>query len=317
MRSINVNYKSSIKGFFMDFQFANEVLKLANKERSERGLNPLELDNKLTNIAEDHSQSMAVNDFFGHKDPTDGSSSLNRIEEGGYEWNRWGENVAAGHSTPEDVMEGWMKSPGHRNNILNPNFTEMGIGYEFLVDDKGSVNYSHYWTQVFGTPLSNSNNTSVKGVSSEKTTSADITSINTSANSPSFVQQLTGLINRERTEAGLDSLEVDQQLSQAARQHSNDMAINDYASYNSLDSSIPGERIEEAGYESNSWGENIVLGSNDAAAIVDYLMKTGSRSNNILNGDFEDIGIGYKYLGNDKGSVNYNHYVTIDFAAEA
>ena len=308
----------SIKGFFMDFQFANKVLKLANEERSERGLNPLKLDNQLTNIAEDHSQSMAKNDFFGHKDPTDNSSSLDRINEGGYEWSRWGENVAAGYSTPEDVMEGWMKSPGHRKNILNPNFTEMGIGYEFLANDKGSVNYNHYWTQVFGTPLSNSNNnSSVKGVSSEKTTSADITSINTSAKPPSFVQQLTGLINRERTEAGLDSLEVDKQLSQAARQHSKDMAINDYASYKGLDGSTPGERIEEAGYGSTTWGENIVLGSNDAEAIVDYLMKTGSRSNNILNPDFDDIGIGYKYLGNDTGSINYKHYVTIDFAAEA
>ena len=296
----------------MNSQFINEVLELVNEERSEKGLNPLELDNKLTNIAKEHSQSMAMNDFVSHEDPTDGSSPQDRIDEGGYEWTRWGENVAAGQSTPEEVMTGWMNSADHRSNLLNPDFTEIGIGYEFMVDDKGSVNYNHYWTQVFGTPLSNNRNTPVANTSGTNTSGT-----NTSPDTPSFVEQLTGLINQERTKAGLDSLEVDRQLSQTARQHSNDMAINDYASYNSLDSSIPGERIEEAGYESNSWGENIVLGSNDAAAIVDYLMKTGSRSNNILNGDFEDIGIGYKYLGNDKGSVNYNHYVTIDFAAEA
>lgn len=305
----------------MDSQFINEVLELVNEERSERGLNPLELDNQLTNIAEDHSQSMANNDFFGHQDPTDGSSPQDRIDEGGYEWSRWAENVAAGYGTPEDVMEGWMNSPGHRSNILNPNFTEIGIGYEFLVDDTGSVNYNHYWTQVFGTPLPNSsntsnNNTSVASASSD-TPSNNNSSTSTPAQPPSFVEQLTGLINQERIEAGLDSLSVDNQLSQAARQHSRDMAINDYASYKGLDGSTPGERIEEAGYDGSAWGESIVLGSNDAAAIVDYLIENGSSSDNILNPDFEDIGIGYKFLGNDTGSVNYNHYVTIDFGTEA
>ena len=305
----------------MDSQFINEVLELVNEERSERGLNPLELDDTLVDIAEDHSQSMAVNDFFGHTDPTDGSNPQDRIDEGGYEWSRWSENVAAGYATPEDVMEGWMNSPGHRSNILNPNFTEIGIGYEFLVDDTGSVNYNHYWTQVFGTPLPNSgntsnNNTSVASASSD-TPSNNNSSTNTPSQPPSFVQQLTELINQERIEVGLDSLSVDNQLSQAARQHSRDMAINDYASYKGLDGSTPGDRIEEAGYDSSAWGENIVLGSNDAAAIVDYLMETGSSSDNILNPDFEDIGIGYKFLGNDTGSVNYKHYVTIDFGAEA
>lgn len=301
----------------MDYQFINEVLNLTNQERSEKGLKPLKLNNQLINIAEDHSQSMAINDFVAHKDPTDGSSSQDRIEDGGYKWSRWGENVAAGQSTPEDVMNGWMKSPGHRSNLLNPNFTEMGIGYEFLANDKGSVNYNHYWTQVFGTPLSNSNNTVVKGASSEKTPSADNTSVNTSANRVSFVEQLTGLINQERIEAGLDSLSVDKQLSQAARQHSRDMAINDFASYKSPDGSTPGDRLEEAGYEGSVWGENIVLGSNDAEAVIDYLVENGSSSDNIFNPDFEDIGIGYKFLGNDTGSVNYKHYVTIDFGAEA
>ena len=296
----------------MNSQFINEVLELVNEERSEKGLNPLELDNKLTNIAKEHSQSMAMNDFVSHEDPTDGSSPQDRIDEGGYEWTRWGENVAAGQSTPEEVMTGWMNSADHRSNLLNPDFTEIGIGYEFMVDDKGSVNYNHYWTQVFGTPLSNNRNTPVANTSGTNTSGT-----NTSPDTPSFVEQLTGLINQERTKAGLDSLEVDRQLSQTARQHSNDMAINDYASYKGLEGSTPDERIEEAGYEWSAWGENIVLGSKNPAAIVDYLMKSGSSSDSIFNPDFEDIGIGYKFLGNDTGSVNYKHYVTIDFGAEA
>jgi uncharacterized protein YkwD len=55
-------------------------------------------------------------------------------------------------STPEGVVAGWMNSPGHRANILNPALKEIGVGYYFLAEDTGEVNYHHYWTQVFGTP---------------------------------------------------------------------------------------------------------------------------------------------------------------------
>lgn len=61
-----------------------------------------------------------------------------------------GENIAAGYSTPEAVVEGWKNSSGHRANLLNPNFTELGVGYYYLANDTGSVNYNRYWTQVFG-----------------------------------------------------------------------------------------------------------------------------------------------------------------------
>lgn len=281
----------------MDAQFINEVLELVNEERNNVGLNPLELDSQLTDVAEDHSESMAVNDFVGHQDPTDNSGTGDRIEEVGYEWSTWGENVAAGYSTPEDVMKGWMNSSGHRANILNPDFTEIGIGYEFLENDTGSVNYNHYWTQVFGTPQPNINTNSIEDASVDNS---------------SLITELTGLINQERTESGFDSLAVDEQLSQAAQQHSNSMAINDFVAHNSLDGSTPSQRIEETGYQGSFGGENIVVKSDNAEAIMDYLL-TGSNSENIFNSEFTEIGIGYEFLENDTGSVNHNHYLTIDF----
>ncbi|UBF24763.1 CAP domain-containing protein [Kovacikia minuta CCNUW1] len=61
-----------------------------------------------------------------------------------------GENIAAGYSTPEQVVQGWINSPGHRANLLNPSYTELGIGYYYLANDTGSVNYKSYWTQDFG-----------------------------------------------------------------------------------------------------------------------------------------------------------------------
>ena len=93
-------------------------------------------------------------DFFSHTG-ADGSTVGDRVQNSGYQYSNAGENIAAGQTTAVDVVEGWINSPGHRANILNPNYTEIGVGYEYLQNDTGSINYNHYWTQVFGTPLNN------------------------------------------------------------------------------------------------------------------------------------------------------------------
>ena len=63
-----------------------------------------------------------------------------------------GENIAAGYASPEAVMSGWMNSSGHRANILNCNFTEIGVGYAYAANDPGTIQYRHYWTQVLAKP---------------------------------------------------------------------------------------------------------------------------------------------------------------------
>ena len=138
----------------MSTQFIEQVVELTNIERAKAGLQPLQLNNKLLAAAQDHSNDMAQDDFFSHTG-ADGSSVGDRVKSSGYQYSTTGENIAAGQTTPAQVVEGWMKSPGHRANILNPNYTEIGVGYEYLENDTGSVNYNHYWTQVFGTPLNN------------------------------------------------------------------------------------------------------------------------------------------------------------------
>ncbi len=94
---------------------------------------------------------MAINDFFDHTG-SDGSSPGDRIHEAGYQYSRAAENVAAGYTTPEAVVDGWMQSSGHRDNILNCALQDIGVGYYYLENDTGNVNYKHYWTQVFATP---------------------------------------------------------------------------------------------------------------------------------------------------------------------
>jgi uncharacterized protein YkwD len=102
---------------------------------------------KLGDTALAHSKDMAQQNYFSHRAP-DGSQVSDRASRAGYQWERIGENIAAGQGSEEQVMAGWLASPGHCSNIMNPDFTEMGAAYAM---DKSSAAGS-YWTQVFGTP---------------------------------------------------------------------------------------------------------------------------------------------------------------------
>ena len=137
--------------------FIYRVLELTNIERSKLSLSPLTLNTQLLNAAENHSQNMALQDFFSHTGK-DGSSIGSRVTATGYKFSAAAENIGAGYSTPEQVIEGWMNSDGHRANILNPNLKEIGLGYYFLADDTGTENWNHYWTQVFATSIDGSVN---------------------------------------------------------------------------------------------------------------------------------------------------------------
>lgn len=132
--------------------FAAEVVTLTNLERAKTGCPALGISAQLNQAAGNHSLDMALNDYFSHTS-LDGRTPWDRIEATGYTYTRAAENIAAGYSTPAAVVQGWMNSAGHRANILNCSLTEIGVGYEYLSNDTGAVNYRHYWTQVFATPL--------------------------------------------------------------------------------------------------------------------------------------------------------------------
>ncbi|NML52680.1 CAP domain-containing protein [Streptomyces sp. R302] len=120
---------------------ADQVLSLVNAERAKAGCGPLTANATLARAAQGHSDDMAARDFFDHTNP-DGADPGDRVTAAGYPWSTYGENIAMGQRTPEQVMEAWMNSPGHRANILNCDFKELGVG---IHDDGGP-----YWTQVFG-----------------------------------------------------------------------------------------------------------------------------------------------------------------------
>jgi uncharacterized protein YkwD len=124
--------------------FAGRVLDLTNAERQKAGLAPLLLSPELQAAAQGYSDVLASSDCFGHScGPV--PDLAERDAEAGYgDWTYVGENIAAGYTTPEEVVAGWMASPGHRANILSPSYTEIGIGLS------GGGQYGMYWTQEFG-----------------------------------------------------------------------------------------------------------------------------------------------------------------------
>ncbi|MBV7697850.1 sigma-70 family RNA polymerase sigma factor [Streptomyces sp. TRM70350] len=119
-----------------------QVVALVNKERAAAGCDPLTEDPQLNRAAQGHSDDMAARDFFDHTNP-DGADPGQRTTAAGYNWSTYGENIARGQQTPEAVMDSWMNSPGHRANILNCSFKDIGVGIH-----KGSG--GPWWTQNFG-----------------------------------------------------------------------------------------------------------------------------------------------------------------------
>ena len=127
-----------------DVTIAQELLRLVNVERRRVNAPPLVLNDKLTAAAQRHAQDMATSRRMSHTG-SDGSTMRSRIDATQYNWSTIGENVAMGQPTAAAVMAAWMSSPGHRQNILNPAFTELGVGYATGANRP-------YWAHVFAKP---------------------------------------------------------------------------------------------------------------------------------------------------------------------
>jgi uncharacterized YkwD family protein len=118
-------------------QYAKEVIKLVNQERAKQNLKPLTEDTALSNMALVKAKDMSQNHYFDHTSPTYGSP-FDMMNKFNISYSYAGENIAEGQKTPQEVMTAWMNSEGHRANILNSNYTTIGVAY-----------YNGYWVQEF------------------------------------------------------------------------------------------------------------------------------------------------------------------------
>lgn len=124
---------------------AEAILKLVNQERQKAGVPALKLSTKLTEVANTKAKDMADKNYFSHESPTYGSP-FDMLKQFGVSFSYAGENIAAGQKTAEEVMNSWMNSSGHRQNILNKNYTELGVGFY-----RGGQ-YGTEWVQLFIRP---------------------------------------------------------------------------------------------------------------------------------------------------------------------
>lgn len=121
------------------------AMELLNAEREAASLSRLTCDLDMLEVARDHSADMGERQFFDHVNP-DGEQPWDRMDRHGvFGWITVGENIAAGQTSPREVHSDWMNSPGHRANILTPDFTHAAIGA--VPDADGTI----FWTQVFAT----------------------------------------------------------------------------------------------------------------------------------------------------------------------
>lgn len=118
-------------------EFEAQVVDLVNQERGKSGLKPLNMRDDLNKVAETKSADMVNKGYFSHQSPTYGSP-FDMLKRFGISYRTAGENIAQGQRTPGEVVDAWMKSPGHRQNILNSQFDSIGVG---------EVNKT--WTQLF------------------------------------------------------------------------------------------------------------------------------------------------------------------------
>jgi uncharacterized protein YkwD len=123
---------------------ARLILKATNAERAAKDLPALKMNPLLVKAAQKHSENMAKQEKMDHE--LDGEGPADRVRDAGYKFGRLGENVAFGMDA-KDAVPVWMKSEGHRKNILSDQYEEIGVGVAKDADGRP------YYTQVFGTPL--------------------------------------------------------------------------------------------------------------------------------------------------------------------
>ena len=127
-----------------------EMLARVNAERKRAGARPLSPNARLDRAAQRHAEDMLARAYFAHRSP-EGKSVRERSREAGYEWRMIGENIAEGQFTVAEVMDTWMHSPGHRRNLLDPGFRELGVGLALGRSEGREGGWQVEWVQAFGT----------------------------------------------------------------------------------------------------------------------------------------------------------------------
>jgi uncharacterized protein YkwD len=284
--------------------FEQQVLQLTNQERAKNGLPPLKANTELNYTADKYAELMAQRNYFSHTGP-DGSQPWDRAKAVGFEAQTMGENIAAGQKTPQEVVQAWMNSPGHRANILNPRYTQLGVGFD-----------KNFWVQNFGSDDTNPATkipTSTSNSGSQPTPTPKPTPAPTPGNNNlTFEQQVLQLTNQERAKNALPPLKANTELNYTADKYAELMAQRNYFSHTGPDGSKPWDRAKAVGFEAQTVGENIAAGQKTPQEVVQAWMNSPGHRANILNPRYTQLGVGFdknfwvQNFGSDDTNPNTN-----------
>lgn len=247
------------------------LVDLHNKARTKEMLGTLTVNEKLVAAAKVQAKDMADHEEMKHEG-SDGSDAAKRVKDQGYKFMMVGENVAMGQRSSSEVFTAWMNSPHHKDNILKPEFTEIGLACYTTAEG------IPYWCAVFGKPWPT--------VEPAKDSKA-----------------LLDAINAARVEAKVAPLKIDPKLEDSATTHAKAMAEAGKFLEKDPDGKTPTERAQRAGYAAQKIAQNDAFGQPDPAKVVKRWLDAKDESREVLLGaSYKDIGIG---LAADKEGIPY------------
>jgi uncharacterized protein YkwD len=235
------------------------LIQLHNQQRHQAGLPPLTIDARLMQAAQVQAQYMAEHARITHEGPH-GSTPAQRVKQQGYDYVELAENVAGGPETPEAVLQGWLQSPPHRQNILGP-YTEVGAARATGADGRP------YWCVVFASPRPR--------LEPDQAAATVVT-----------------LLNQHRSAAGLPPLQEDAALAEAAQRQARAMAADTALQRRQGTRNLLRQQLQQAGYRYVKITQSAVAGTPTPQAVVQQLMADPTYKGQVL-GDFTEVGVGY------------------------
>jgi uncharacterized protein YkwD len=254
-----------------------DALRQINAYRVARGVPPLRLEARLTQLARDHARDMVKRQYFNLRAPA-GMTLEARLLRAGYAYRQAAQQIAVGYADGRAIVERWFEDGDSRQALLNPLFSEIGIGYA----RRGSGLLDHYWAVVLAQPT-------------RKVAAA-------------WRRAVLARVNRFRARYGLMALRFDDALNRAAQAHADDMAARDYFSHVTPDGRSVGDRATQAGYRWATVLENIAVGQGAPSEVVAGWIGSPAHRRAMLARDIDDAGIGYRFLARDGGRTRQNHY---------
>jgi len=247
------------------------LVELHNKARANEDLGPLTVNEKLVAAAKVQAKDMGDHEEMRHEG-SDGSDAAKRAKDQGYRYQLVGENVAMGQRSSAEVMTAWMNSPHHKENILRPDHTEIGLACYTTADGVP------YWCAVFAKPWP------------EIEPKRD-------------AQAMLDALNAARAEAKSPPLKIDSTLEASAKAHADAIAEAGKFLDKDHDGKTPTERAQRNGYKASKIAQNDAMGQGDPVKVVKrWLDAEGDSREILLSAAYKDVGIG---VASDKAGVPY------------